>query len=262
MSRVERILLRPLLVAFLLVPVAVLVVLSIGANWSWPGVLPGTWTSRHWSFLVRGDNPLAAGAGLSLLLAVCVSVASTGLGFFTSKKIAYHRHGQRLLLASYAPYVLSPILYAIWIHLFFVRFDLAGSLWGVMVGQFLLAYPYAVIFFQGFWSRGVKNLEDAGLTLGASRWQVMRRVVLPVARGMGVICLFQCFLISWFEFGLTSLIGVGKVKTLPILIYAYVQEADLHLAALACLILVVPVGVVAWWNRQIVVTKKSIGAGA
>ena len=231
-------------------PIALLAILSLGADWAWPGALPDGWTEEHWATLNRGDRGLTSALALSLFTAVTTSILATAAGFLSARWIAYHRRRSTWLLAAYSPYVISPILYAIWLHIFFVRADLAGTLPGVMAGQFLLAFPYAVIFFQGFWGPRTFDFEQLGSTLGCRFHQQVRHIILPMARGMIAICLFQCFLISWFEFGLTSLIGVGKIKTLPILVYTFVQEANLHLAAVASLLLVVPVILISLGNRS------------
>ncbi|MDX1591815.1 MAG: hypothetical protein R3283_07625, partial [Balneolaceae bacterium] len=46
--------------------------------------------------------------------------------------------------------------------------------------------------------------------------------------------------ISWFEYGLTQFIGVGKVQTLTVMVYRYVSEANPYLAALAGVLLILP----------------------
>lgn len=241
---------RPGWLIAITLPVAFLAILSVGSDWAWPGILPGNWTMDHWNSLNRGDRGLASGLFLSLVIAMTTSILATAAGFLSSRWIAYHRQRSTWLLAAYSPYVISPILYAIWLHIFFVRADLAGTLVGVMIGQFLLAYPYAVIFFQGFWGHRTFDFEQLGSTLGCRFHQQILHILIPMAKDMIAICLFQCFLISWFEFGLTSLIGVGQIKTLPILVYTFVQEANLHLAAVASLLLVLPVILISLANRN------------
>lgn len=241
---------KPLFVVFLLIPVTVLLILALGTQWAWPEVLPKHWTLSNWNRASGSEQQLYAGFFTSLAIASSVALSATLFGFLTSRSIAYAKHGNRWLISAYSPYVISPILYAIWIHIFFVRGNLAGTLAGVLIGQFLLAYPYSVIFFQGFWTRKIKAYEELSATLGSSFRKTQLKVILPMATGMITVCLFQCFLISWFEFGLTSLIGVGKIKTLPIMVYTFVQEANIHLAAVASLMLVLPIFAISYFRRS------------
>lgn len=234
----------------LILPIGLLILLSIGEEWTWPDILPQRWSSANLRRSIHGESALITGFGTSLMLAISVSILATVAGFLTARSVAYSKNPGRWHLAAYSPYVISPILYAIWIHFFFVKSDLSGSLSGVFTGQFLLAYPYAVIFFQGFWSSRIRHFEELGASLGCSFMEAQYKVIWPMARGMVAVCLFQCFLISWFEFGLTSLIGIGQIRTLPILVYSFVQEANIHLAAIASLMLVIPVIAITFFRKR------------
>lgn len=235
----------------LMVPFALLFLLSLGREWIFPALLPRRWTLEHWAGFFRGGT-LRASLGLSLPLSVAVAMLSTALGFLTGRSVARSPHRRRLLLAAYAPYVLSPVIYAVLLQYFFIRLGLAGHVLGVGLGQFLLTYPFAVILFQSFWSRQAIDFEQVALTLGCSPGQAFRRVLLPMARPLLLVVFFQTFLISWFEFGLTSLLGVGKVKTLTIEVFNYIQEANSHYAALASLLLILPPVGMLWMNRRLV----------
>lgn len=240
----------PVFWAMLALPLCLLILLALGEEWVWPEILPQRWSLANLERSFSGDRELLSGLLNSLILGALVSAIATVTGFLTARSVAYSRHPGRWLLAAYSPYVISPILYAIWIHIFFVKTDLSGTLMGVFTGQFLLAYPYAVIFFQGFWSARIRHFEELATTLGCSFIQTQYRIIWPMAKGMLAVCLFQCFLISWFEFGLTSLIGIGQIRTLPILVYTFVQEANIHLAAIASLTLVAPVIVISFFKKS------------
>lgn len=65
------------------------------------------------------------------------------------------------------------------------------------------------------------------------------------------MCFFQAFLISWFEYGLTTLIGIGKVQTLTVKVFQYIGEANIFHAALASLLLALPPAGLLWVNKQV-----------
>jgi putative spermidine/putrescine transport system permease protein len=67
-----------------------------------------------------------------------------------------------------------------------------------------------------------------------------------------LIAFFQSFLISWFEFGLTNYIGGGQVQTLTLRVYQYIGEANIHLAALSSLLLVIPPLILLWLNKRFI----------
>lgn len=234
----------------LLLPLGLLVMLSLGRRWIFPELFPQEWTLTHWGSLLRGSSGLRSGLLLSLGISLVVAALATGFGFWAARQVARSRRRGLALWAAYAPYVLSPVIYALLLQVFFLRLGLSGHVAGVVLGQLLLTFPFAVIFFQSFWGRQTLDYEQAARTLGASGGQIARRVLLPLARPLLVLCFFQCFLISWFEFGLTNLIGLGQVKTLPVQVFQYVQEANVHYAALASLLLIGPPLVLLLLNRR------------
>ena len=83
----------------------------------------------------------------------------------------------------------------------------------------------------------------------------MRRVLLPLAWPLLRTALFQTFLLSWFDFGLTNLLSVGKVRTLTVQVFTYVGEANAQLAAVASLLLLLPPALLLWANKSALLRK-------
>ncbi len=253
MSRSTQILLWGIGLTFVL-PFVVLGLWSVADTWRYPAVLPDL-TGDHWQRLVSGQSLLLTGLLRSVGIAVSIALVSTVLGFYISRAIAYHQHQRTWLFFAYWPCVIAPGILAGLVYIFFLRWGWAGSWGGVWLGHLLLALPYAVIVFHPFWTPQIRQYEQLAATLGASRIHIFSTVLFPMAKGMVLIGGFQTFLISWFEFGLTSLLGVGKVQTLPVLVYQYIQEANPYLAAVAALILMLPPAVVLWVNKRFLFTK-------
>jgi putative spermidine/putrescine transport system permease protein len=110
----------------------------------------------------------------------------------------------------------------------------------VVLVHLLAAVPYVSLVMSSVYANLDLRLEDQARTLGASPSQVLLRVTLPaVAPGLAVAATFA-FLISWGEYVLTLLVGGGAVKTLPLLLYAYLGSTDVPVAAALGLALVLP----------------------
>jgi putative spermidine/putrescine transport system permease protein len=80
--------------------------------------------------------------------------------------------------------------------------------------------------------------------------QTFGKVLLPLAKGMLIICFFQTFLLSWFEYGLTSIIGLGKIQTLTIKVFMYIKEANYFYGALSSCLLVLPPVILLYLNKK------------
>jgi putative spermidine/putrescine transport system permease protein len=235
-----------------LFPFAYIVLLSLAQNWSFPAVWPQTITLDNWKIIFSSQGGMTYSLVISVVISLSVAFFSTLCGFITSKFIAYSAHRQKLMLFSYFPFILSPVIYAGCLYFFFIKFDLSGTVAGVVLAQLIIAYPYAVIIFSGFWSDKMKNLEQLVTTLGGNTWQSYRKVLLPSATGMLLVCFFQTYLISWFEYGLTAIIGVGQVQTLTIKVFQYIQEANIYYAALAACLLILPPAILLYVNKRFV----------
>jgi len=235
-----------------LFPFAYLVLLSLARHWAFPSVWPTHVSLDNWRLLFSAQSGMLYSFGISVLISMIVAFFSTMTAFITSKYIAYNPYRRSLMLLSYFPFILSPVIYAGCIYFFFIKMNLSGTIPGVMLAQLIIAYPYAIIIFSGFWSDRLKSMEKMVITLGGNKWQAYTQVLLPAARGMLLVCFFQTYLISWFEYGLTSIIGVGQVQTLTIKVFHYINEANIYQAALASCLLILPPVILLYINKSFV----------
>jgi putative spermidine/putrescine transport system permease protein len=226
------------LAALLALPVALLGILSTASGWAYPDLAGGGFTWAHWRAALGG--PIGGSLLLSLLLSASVALLCSALGFGAARQVMAHPRRGALLRLAYYPYLMAPVVLGTMLQFYFVRAQLAGTLAGVAAAQALFVFPYATIFYSAFWNEGARRLEEQALTLGATPWQAFRRALMPQAVPWLQVGTLQCFLISWFEYGITQCIGVGKVATLPIAVMQYVREANPFLAAAAACLMSLP----------------------
>ena len=244
-----------LVVVLILFPFIYLVLLSMASEWRFPDVLPNYFGLKNWKQIFGSETGLLGSFVISVVISFSVATVSTSSGFFISRSVSYHPKKNTLTLLTYFPYILAPVVFAACLSYFFLKLGLFGNVTGVVVAQFMIAFPYALIFFSSFWSERTKSLEDLVATLGGNQWQAFRKVLFPMAKGMLLICFFQTFLTSWFEYGLTSIIGVGKVQTLTIKVFLFIKEANFYYGALSSCLLIFPPEVLLWLNKRYVFNK-------
>lgn len=221
-------------------PVAYLALLALATEWTAPALLPRSWSlDRALNVLARRPD-LFPSLALSIALSASVAAVSTAAGFLASREVAWSPWRRMLTVLAYAPFAISPVvLGASLLHVFLVL-GLAGSIAGVFVAQTALCFGFAVVFFLGFWTPRMRAMEELVRTLGGTDRQAWFKALIPCARPMIVVCFVQAFLISWVQYGLTLVVGQGKVRTLPVRVYDLVFEASLSDAAVVGLVLVVP----------------------
>jgi putative spermidine/putrescine transport system permease protein len=239
----------------LLLPFFALLYVSLQSAWRYPALWSEEAGLQHWSQGLRSGEGLLGSLGLSLLLSISVALVCTALGFAVSGAIAGRPRPRRWLALAYLPYLIAPVVLAAMLQVYFVRLGWSGTLTGVLLAQLLFVFPYAVLYFSGFWTARLKHTLLTARTLGAGRLQVLTRVLWPMGRNTLLMGAFQCFLLSWFEYGLTRLIGVGAVPTLTLRTLNYVQEGNPHLAAVASLLMVVPAALLIVLNRRFLFSR-------
>jgi putative spermidine/putrescine transport system permease protein len=243
------------LVLLILLPFAYLTVLSFAGDWRFPDVLPSYFGLRNWQAVLSTETDLLRSFAESVFISLSVAFSATLSGFFLSRLVNYSPRKNLYNLLSYFPYVLAPVVFAACLSFFFIKMGLFGKTGGVLIAQFMIAFPYTLIFFGSFWGKRAQNLENLVFTLGGSTLQAFIKVLFPMAKGLLLICFFQTFLISWFEYGLTSVIGVGKVQTLTIKVFLFIKEANFYYAALSCCLLIFPPVLLLYINKRYVFNK-------
>jgi len=240
-----------LLLLFML-PFGYLPLLSLATSWRFPALWPDGLTRTHWTDLSSSGGNWATSAATSLLLATGVGLASTLAGFLTARQLATHPRRRLWLILAYFPYAFSPVIYAHCLKFFFNVSDLSGTIPGVLLAQFILTYPFAILLFFNHFDHTLRAMESLTYTLGGSARAAFWRVLVPISRPVLLICFFQTFLISWFEYGLTAVIGLGQVRTLTIAVYQYIGEANAFVAALASCLVILPPLLLLWLNQRFV----------
>lgn len=236
-----------ILINFVIV-IGLLLILAISSEWPYPNLLPSSFSSAI-GRITFFDTILLKSIYQSFLLSFTLAILSTTTGFIASR---YTSRYSRLALL---PFLVAPIILMASLRHFFITIGWNNTWGGVLIGQFLLAYPFAFIFLHPFWTQKWQEMMLTSQELGANFIQTFTLVIGPYARPVLTLCFFHTFLISWFDYGTALIIGAGQVKTLTVLVYQYVQEANIFLAARASAILGIPAFLLLLVNKQYILGK-------
>ncbi len=224
----------------IVLPFALLLMLSLTRSWRYPALWPHDWQFDQWRVFSAQWTALSAAALRSVSLALLVAVSATTTGFLTSHALAQRHHEHAWLALALLPFAVPPVIYALSLGQAYAALDLNGCYSGVLFAQLPFAYAYAVLICRAYWTRNTRELGDLARTLGASPVQVWWRIHAPLARGLLGVCLFQTALLSWFDFALVRIIGAGHVETLTLVVFDYLGAGDLRQASAAALLLLAP----------------------
>ncbi|HRK74177.1 MAG TPA: ABC transporter permease subunit [Rhodothermales bacterium] len=236
------------LVGLGLLPLGLLTVWALGEGWHFPHLWPKRWSST--AFLQIFSGKMGESLWLSTWISTCVAVFATAFGYITGHFVSHHPLKKWLLRLAYLPFVSSPVILATCLLFLFIKIQLVGTILGVILAQWMFAFSFAIVFFVPFWSPQMKAIEELVYTLGGTALQAMRHVLWPMSIAALRMCFFQTFLISWVQYGITLMVGGGEIQTLPVLVYFYVNEANITFAAMASLVLMLPAFILMTVNRR------------
>ncbi len=120
------------------------------------------------------------------------------------------------------------------------RLKIIFSFWGVLVATFIVGLPFMAKSVQAARQQLDNSLIEAASTLGKTKWQITRRVVLPNIRNGILAGVLLSFGRSVGEVGITLMLGgniIGRTETLSLAIYNAVFEGEFQKAAIFSVIL-------------------------
>ncbi|MGQ0662988.1 MAG: ABC transporter permease [Pseudomonadota bacterium] len=113
-----------------------------------------------------------------------------------------------------------------------VDVSLQASYAGMLIAHVFLATPFVVGTIGAILQRFNKNLEEAALSLGASRWRTFRRVTLPVIMPGVYAGALYGFMVSFGDVPVSMFLGGSGMATYPVELF-YSMEGDFNPSALA-----------------------------
>ena len=87
----------------------------------------------------------------------------------------------------------------------------------------LMNLPIAVLLLKSFFDDVPKDVDEAAMIDGATRFQSFSKIVLPMVRGGIAAAAVLCFVFSWTEF-LLSLFLTTDIRTVPVKIQTFVTS--------------------------------------
>ena len=235
---------RALAIALLLVPIALVVVLSFGAE-QYTVIPPGAYSLRWYRNIVSQPEFVPAFV-TSLKVAVIVTAVSLVAGTLAAFAIARYRFPGRDLIETLAaaPITVPQVVTGSALLVFFSRFGVAGSFASIVAGHVVITLPYVVRTVTVALARYDRTLDEAAMGLGARPWQVWWRVTLPVIRpGLFAGGLFA-FIMSFDDFTVTIFLLGADLRLLPVAIYQYMEwNLDPTVSAVSAVLIVMATGV-------------------
>jgi len=226
------------LYTFLLAPLVFVVVVSF--NGGTTPKFPPEGFSLQW-YGVALSNPNFTGSALtSLVLAAAATLVGTPLGVAAAFGIARGRFpGKGFLEAVFlSPLIVPGIVIGVALLVSLASIGLRDAPIRLLIGHVLLILPYVLRTTLAGLASFDRAVEEAAVTLGAGRAQVLWHITLPALRPAILAGAAFGFIISFDDAAVSIFLIDAHATTLPLAIMSYMQyNFDPSIAAISSMLI-------------------------
>jgi len=202
-------------------------------------------------------NSLLA-AGLTTLIIIPVAtLAAYALDRFAIKRkrdIKFWILSQRMI---------PPIAIIIPLYLLLAKVHLIDTILGLVVAYSTLTLPFAVWMLTSYFAEVPRELDEAALLDGCSRFQVLTRIIIPLIAPSIAAAAILCFMFCWNEFiAALMLTYTDKAQTVAVALSTFKGSKGVAYGQMAALttISMIPIVVLVLMVQRYLVRGLTFGA--
>ncbi len=182
--------------------------------------LPGEIQFRNYWVLFKDGDVIAIWN--SLVVAGVSSVIAMILGTFCAYSLArFNTGGENLAMWIISQRMMPPIAVVFPIFLIYVYFGMVDTYSGLILLYTAFNLPYVIWMMRGYIADIPLELEESALVDGCTRWQMLWKVVFPMARaGLMATAVFT-FVFAWNDFLFALIMTRTNVITFPVQLTHY-----------------------------------------
>lgn len=185
-----------------------------------PTILPRHITTEHFFDIFNPDIfPFVDYFKNSLITSIAASVIAVIIGIGGAYALArLNFKGRNQINASfYTVYMFSGILIVVPLFKIIASLGLYDTRTSIVITMVVQTLPTAIFMLRSYFETIPKDIEEAAMIDGLSRFQIIIKIMIPLAFA-GIVSVFvYCFMVSWNDFLFASIFLSSTDKfTLPI----------------------------------------------
>ena len=166
---------------------------------------------------------------------VLVSVVATAFSLFASVLAAYaierlrFSGAKQVGLSIFLAYLVPPSILFIPLAAIVFQLGLFDTRWALILTYPTFLIPFSTWLLMGYFRSIPYELEECALIDGATRWQILVKIVLPLAVPGLISAGIFAFTLSWNEFIYAlTFISSSENKTVPVGVVTELVEGDVY----------------------------------
>ncbi|HLR20721.1 MAG TPA: ABC transporter permease subunit [Tissierellaceae bacterium] len=230
-----------LTVVTILAPMVILIFWSFASRWPWPNLLPETFSLRAIKEIFAPHARVFPILLSSILLSLSVAILSAIVATMTARALVFYDFiGKGLVdFLSIAPNLVPSTVFAMGIHIIFIKMSLSDTPLGVIIVHLIYTLPYSVNIMKDLTESVGQKMELQAYVLGASPLKAFTHITFPLLMPGIITSIIMAYITSFSQYFITLLIGGGKVKTFTIIMVPFISKGDRTLASAYALVFVI-----------------------
>jgi len=165
---------------------------------------------------------------LVAVVATFVSLAAATFAAYAIERLRF-RGARQAGLAIFLAYLIPPSILFIPLAVVLQSLGLFNTRWALMLTYPTFLIPFCTWLLMGYFRTIPFELEECALIDGASRWQILVKIVLPLAVPGLISAGIFAFTLSWNEFIYAlTFISDSEIKTVPVAVVTELVEGDVY----------------------------------
>jgi multiple sugar transport system permease protein len=176
--------------------------------------------------------------------------------------VRYKTGGNHLAIWIISQRMIPPICVAFPIFLLFVSWKLVDTYTGLILLYTAFNVPYVTWMMRGYIQEIPLELEQSAMVDGLSRWAVLWKVVMPMAKaGLFATAVFT-FIFAWNDFLFALILSRSEVVTYPVKVTGYFGSQSTFWSKIGAMSMlgVLPLILVVGTMQRFIVRGISMGA--
>lgn len=232
-------------------PMLNMLMLAFADKYEAPAVLPQQWGVKWWGFIFA-QKSLVSSMIQSFLIAIITTACSMLLCIPAAYGLARFKFpGRKIFMLSFLLTNAFPKIGIFTsIGILFYKYNLMGTYPGVVIIHMINSMMFMVWLPASAFRSVHRQQEEAARDVGAGPLRTFWKVSLPMAMpGIAVATLYT-FLGSMEEAQGTLLVGLAKIKTMPVEMYGIILDYPGQAGAVFAILLIIPSALLIFMMRK------------
>jgi putative spermidine/putrescine transport system permease protein len=227
------------LYVFIVGPMLFVLSSSVNSAASFPAAFDGV--SFKWYRAILAHPEFISAAWTSAVVAALSSAIAIVAAFLGAYGMLRGKKKENAFLSTVlaSPILVPQIVMSLAMLQFLGLFGLSSGFAGLLAVHTVHGLPFALRLIMTGLARFNFSLEDASLSLGASRALTWWRVTLPLLRPSLIAGFTFCFILSFVNLPISLFLTDAQTTTLPLVMFSYIESRiDPMLPAVAAIVVV------------------------